>query len=77
MLALLKAAIEDARQAIGLEQIVLRVSTSNESAIRLYKRVGFQPCGVLPHAVKLHGADGKPRYFDKLYMVLPLLDVPH
>jgi GNAT superfamily N-acetyltransferase len=74
-LGLLKAAIEEAREAIGLEQILLRVSTSSEGAIRLYKQVGFQACGVLPHAIKVYSPEGKARYFDKLQMVLPLVDV--
>jgi RimJ/RimL family protein N-acetyltransferase len=69
---LIEAAIEHARQAIGLEQIVLRVSTSSSSAIRLYERAGFQGCGVVPHAIKLHDPSGQPRYFDKLTMVLIL-----
>jgi RimJ/RimL family protein N-acetyltransferase len=69
---LILAAIEEARHAIGLEQITLRVSTSSESAIRLYERAGFQPCGVLPHAIKLIEGPGQVRYFDKLTMVLIL-----
>lgn len=71
-LTLVNAAIADARQALGLEQIVLRVSTSSTSAIRLYERAGFQPCGVLPHAIKLVDSPGHVRYFDKLTMVLIL-----
>lgn len=69
---LIHAAIAEARHAIGLEQIVLRVSTSSEGAIRLYERAGFQPCGVLPHAIKLIDAPGQVHYFDKLTMVLIL-----
>jgi len=69
---LLQAAIDEARQAIGLEQITLRVSTSSKSAIRLYERVGFQGCGVLPHAIKLVDGPGQVRYHDKLTMVLIL-----
>lgn len=71
-LMLVNAAIAEARKAIGLEQIVLRVSTSSESAIRLYERAGFQACGVVPHAIKLVDAPGQVRYFDKLTMVLIL-----
>jgi RimJ/RimL family protein N-acetyltransferase len=69
---LVQAAIVQARQAIGLEQIVLRVSTSSNKAIRLYERAGFQGCGVLPHAIKLIDSPGHVRYFDKLTMVLIL-----
>jgi RimJ/RimL family protein N-acetyltransferase len=71
-LQLVHAAIVEARQAIGLEQIVLRVSTSSVSAIRLYERAGFQACGVLPHAIRLVDGPGQVRYFDKLTMVLIL-----
>lgn len=71
-LMLIEAAIAEARQALGLEQIVLRVSTSSQSAIRLYERAGFQGCGVLPHALKLTDKTGQARYFDKLTMVLIL-----
>jgi len=69
---LVQAAIAEARQAIGLEQMLLRVSTSSASAIRLYERAGFRGCGVLPHAVKLVDGPGQVRYFDKLTMVLIL-----
>lgn len=71
-LTLVEAAIREARQALGLEQIVLRVSTSSESAIRLYERAGFRGCGVLPHAIRLVDGPGPARYFDKLTMVLIL-----
>lgn len=70
--ALVQTAIAEARQAIGLEQVVLRVSTSSASAIRLYERAGFQSCGVLPHEIKLVDGPGQVRYFDKLTMVLIL-----
>ena len=71
-ISIVQAAITEARQAIGLEQIVLRVSTSSTSAIRLYERVGFQACGVLPHAIKLFEGPGQVRYHDKLTMILIL-----
>ena len=69
---LINAAVAEARHAIGLEQIILRVSTSSESAIHLYERAGFKGCGVLPHAIKVVDAPGQARYFDKLTMVLIL-----
>jgi len=69
---LMTACVKEARQAIGLEQITLRVSTSSNAAIRLYERVGFQACGVVPHAIKLVDGPGQIRYFDKLTMVLIL-----
>ena len=71
-LMLVRQAIDLARQAIGLEQIVLRVSTSSATAVHLYERAGFQACGVLPHAIKLVDGHGVVRYHDKLTMVLIL-----
>lgn len=69
---LVQAAVAQARQALGLEVLTLRVSTSSPSAIRLYERAGFQGCGVVPHAIKLIDGPGRSRYFDKLTMVLVL-----
>jgi len=69
---LMTACIAEARKAIGLEQITLRVSTSSTAAIRLYERAGFQACGVVPHVIKLVDGPGQVRYFDKLTMVLIL-----
>ncbi|WP_374317328.1 GNAT family N-acetyltransferase [Aquabacterium sp.] len=69
---LVKACIEESRKALGLEQITLKVSTSSTSAIRVYERAGFQPCGVMPHAIKLVGRGSQVQYFDKLSMVLIL-----
>lgn len=69
---LVEAAIAQARQAIGLEQIMVRVSVSSEAAVRLYERVGFQRCGVLPHAIKLVDGPGQIRYVDKLTMLFVL-----
>jgi RimJ/RimL family protein N-acetyltransferase len=71
-LRLLEACLEHAKQAQGLELITLRVSTANEAAVRLYERAGFKPCGVVPHAVRLVDAMGKPRYADRLTMALLL-----
>jgi RimJ/RimL family protein N-acetyltransferase len=69
---LMTACVSEARKAIGLEQITLRVSTSSTAAIRLYERAGFQACGVVPHVIKLVDGPGQVRYFDKLTMVLIL-----
>jgi RimJ/RimL family protein N-acetyltransferase len=69
---LVKAALAEARQAIGLEVITLRVSTSSESAVRLYERAGFQGCGVVPHYIRLVDRPGQVRYFDKLTMIMVL-----
>lgn len=69
---LMEACIAEARKAIGLEQIVLRVSTSSTSAIRLYEHAGFKSCGIVPHALRVVDGPGQVRYFDKMTMVLML-----
>jgi RimJ/RimL family protein N-acetyltransferase len=71
-LKLVQAAVAMAKQAVGLELITLRVSTSSTSAVRIYERSGFQGCGVVPHALKLIEGPGQVRYVDKLTMVLVL-----
>lgn len=69
---LMEECLVQARQAVGLELITLRVSTANESAVRLYERAGFKPCGVVPRAVRLVDALGRPRYVDRLTMAMVL-----
>lgn len=69
---LMESCIIEARKAIGLEQLILRVSTSSTSAIRLYERAGFKSCGIVPHALRLVDGPGQVRYFDKMTMVLML-----
>lgn len=64
--------LSEARRASGLELITLRVSTGNESAVRLYEQVGFQRCGVVPRAVRLAGPGGRAQYIDRLTMALVL-----
>lgn len=71
-LSLMDECLRQARQAVGLELITLRVSTANESAVRLYERAGFSACGVVPKAVRLLDALGRPRYVDRLTMALLL-----
>ena len=71
-LRLIEACLVQAREAQHLELLTLRVSTGNESAVRLYERAGFKPCGVVPHAVRLVDAMGKPHYTDRLTMALLL-----
>jgi ribosomal protein S18 acetylase RimI-like enzyme len=64
--ALLEAALARARSD-GLEQITLSVTSSNEAALRLYRRFGFAPYGRLPRALKLGN-----QYFDKDLLLLAL-----
>jgi ribosomal protein S18 acetylase RimI-like enzyme len=62
---LVEAAIARARQTPELEQLFLNVVTTNAAARALYQRVGFEPFGIIPHAMKLR--DG--RYLDEEQMV--------
>ena len=65
--ALLHALI---RHAEGqFEAIRLTVVSSNDAAVRLYEKAGFQTFGREPAATKVGG-----RYFDELLMRLPLAE---
>ncbi len=63
--ALLRHLIAAARQERDLEQLVLTVTHSNESARALYESEGFRSFGIEPRALRV--AD---RYYDKNHMVL-------
>ena len=63
--ALLQAVIDHARNAMGLEQLVLTVTHTNHGARELYRRAGFSTFGVEPRAIKVSG-----EYFDKDHMIL-------
>ncbi|MGI4861335.1 MAG: GNAT family N-acetyltransferase [Janthinobacterium lividum] len=63
--ALLQAVIAHARAS--LEEIQLRVVSSNETAIRLYLRMGFVQYGLERRALKLDEV-----YYDDVMMALPL-----
>jgi len=63
---LLEAIIARARAADGLEQLHLAVVTTQAPAHALYRALGFQAYGRLPHALKL--PDG--RYCDEELMLL-------
>jgi ribosomal protein S18 acetylase RimI-like enzyme len=65
--ALLDAFIDAARRCDGLELITLTVTSTNEAAVALYKRAGFERFGTQRHAIKVAG-----RYHDKDHMVLVL-----
>ncbi len=62
---LLEKLIEMARDS-GFEQCELTVVSTNERAIKLYKRLGFVECGRIPNANKYQ--DGS--YSDNINMVL-------
>lgn len=62
--ALLEELLE-AAEAAGYEQMELEVVSTNEAAVRLYKKLGFEATGSIPHAFQYR--DGT--YADFLYMV--------
>lgn len=63
--ALIRAVIAHARPRV--EQVHLHVVTTNDTAYRLYRRMGFQPYGIEPRALRYNG-----RYYDETMMVLDL-----
>lgn len=65
--ALLLELIHRAKTMDGLEQIYLTVVTSNDTAAKLYRSVGFESYGLERRALKQNG-----RYFDEELMVLKL-----
>jgi len=67
--ALLEACLEAARPRF--EMVYLSVWSKNDSAMRLYRRFGFSPCGHFPRMIKRGG-----RYFDEERMVLDLSHSP-
>ncbi|GEK29946.1 N-acetyltransferase [Kurthia zopfii] len=65
--ALLKKIIEDARKNPELEKLNLSVVTTNEPAVALYKRLGFEIIGTEQLSMKQDGT-----YFDEYLMTLIL-----
>lgn len=65
--ALLDAFIDTARRSDGLEMLTLTVTSTNQAAIALYRRAGFERFGTQRRAIKVAG-----RYHDKDHMVLVL-----
>jgi len=63
--ALLQAVIDHARVELKLEQLVLSVTRTNETAAQLYRSAGFRTFGIEPRAIKVAG-----EYFDKERMIL-------
>lgn len=58
----------DAAKAVGYEQGELSVVCGNDRALRLYERLGFTRCGLLPRTLKYK--DG--HYADEILMVKTL-----
>jgi len=65
--ALLTELIKQAKSFEGLEYLVLGVTMSNISAIRLYESLGFKSYAVDPKFIKL-----EDKYFDTALMMLEL-----
>ncbi|WP_421663471.1 GNAT family N-acetyltransferase [Lysinibacillus telephonicus] len=63
--ALMLEVIQQAKKTEGLEQVILQVVSTNGSAKKLYKSLGFETYGVEPRAIKDRGL-----YFDEDLMVL-------
>lgn len=63
--ALMLEVIQRAKETEGLEQLILQVVSTNDSAKKLYKSLGFETYGVEPRAIKDRGL-----YFDEDLMVL-------
>jgi ribosomal protein S18 acetylase RimI-like enzyme len=62
--ALIRHLIATAKKEIGLEQLVLTVTHSNDAARLLYESEGFRSFGVEPRAIRVGD-----RYYDKNHMV--------
>jgi ribosomal protein S18 acetylase RimI-like enzyme len=62
--ALVRHLIGTAKEEAGLEQLMLTVTHSNESARSLYESEGFRSFGIEPRAIRVGD-----RYYDKIHMV--------
>ena len=69
--ALLRAAVDYARERDGIEQLVLTVTLGNGAAHGLYHDEGFRAFGLEPRAIKV-GSE----YFDKEHMIFFLQSEP-
>jgi RimJ/RimL family protein N-acetyltransferase len=64
-MALLEAIVEDTKKRPHVEKINLTVVSTNETAIRLYEKAGFQKFGFETNAMKIDDT-----YVDEVYMSL-------
>jgi ribosomal protein S18 acetylase RimI-like enzyme len=67
--ALLAEILHQAESSPGIEQIFLRVGSTNSAAKRLYQSLGFQTCGFEPRVLKVGG-----KYVDEETMVRRLVE---
>jgi ribosomal protein S18 acetylase RimI-like enzyme len=65
--ALVAEAIAQARTIPGLDQLLLAVVTTNTAARQLYRSLGFEVYGLVPHALKYGD-----QYWDEELMILRL-----
>ena len=63
--ALMQEVIEYTKQIPHVEKINLTVVSTNETAIKLYEKVGFKSFGLEQHAMKMNNT-----YVDEIYMSL-------
>ena len=59
--------IQQAKENMALEKIILEAFLANKPAISLYKRLGFREYGRLPNGVKQSG-----EFMDRVFMYLDL-----
>jgi len=67
--ALLADLLEKARALSGLRSVLLTVSTTQQPARQLYRRMGFRSFGVEPKALKADGG-----YVDEEHMILDVAE---
>jgi ribosomal protein S18 acetylase RimI-like enzyme len=67
---LMEAVLEEADAMLGVEQVLLTVTSHNDAAKRLYVSTGFKVWGREPRALRL--PDG--RYVDEEHMIRFLTD---
>lgn len=63
--SMIRALLDEVRQDVSLEQILLAVATCQEPAVQLYRKLGFEIYGVEPRALKIDS-----QYIDEAHMVL-------
>ena len=64
---MMRALLDRVMAIDGVEQVLLSVSTTQLSAIRLYRSLGFESFGREPRALRIGD-----RYVDEEYMILPV-----
>lgn len=66
--ALMKECLEQAK-SMGYEQVELEAVDANETALGLYRKLGFKECGKIPHAQRL--SDGSYQDYCMMVCFLP------